>query len=184
MSPRKVAAIYTGAITAAWIGVVASLTLGSFSVAAFDRRETLEDRRDSHRVATPFVSTPTVPLQAIAIIPEAYREPLGGGSRFVVTAYSHYCTLPDSGVEPIPQRTAGGRWPIANVTVAADPSIPFDSELLVEGLGYLTVMDRGSAIVGKRLDLFVDTCREAREFGRQMLTVIRVPKASTEWSER
>ena len=98
---------------------------------------------------------------------------------YEVTAYSHGCTLPRSGREPHPQRAANGRWPVADVTVAADPSHPFGSEVLIEGLGFRTVGDRGHAIKGRRLDLFVDSCREARAFGRRFLRVFAVPAATT-----
>lgn len=113
-------------------------------------------------------------------------EQKAGGGRpissdlYEVTAYSHGCTLPRSGREPHPQRAANGRWPIADHTVAADTTVhPFGSEVLIEGLGFRTVGDRGSAIKGRRLDLFVDSCREARAFGRRFLRVFPVPPATT-----
>lgn len=102
---------------------------------------------------------------------------------YEVTAYSHGCTLPRSGREPIPQRAANGRWPIADLTVAADTRIhPLGSEVLIEGLGFRLVHDRGAAIVGRRLDLFVDSCREARRFGRRWLRVYAVPRETTTYS--
>lgn len=103
---------------------------------------------------------------------------------YEVTAYSHGCTLPRSGREPIPQRAANGRWPIADLTVAADTRIhPFGSEVLIEGLGFRLVHDRGAAIVGRRLDLFVDSCREARRFGRRWLRVYTVPRDTTRYAD-
>lgn len=103
---------------------------------------------------------------------------------YEVTAYSHGCTLPRSGREPVAQRAANGRWPIADLTVAADTRIhPFGSEVLIEGLGFRLVHDRGAAIVGRRLDLFVDSCREARRFGRRWLRVYTVPRDTTRYAD-
>ena len=116
-----------------------------------------------------------------ANVPEQ-SEAAGTGRSLLyeVTAYSHGCTLPRSGREPHAQRAANGRWPIADQTVAADALLhPFGSEVLIEGLGFRTVGDRGSAIKGRRLDLFVDSCREARAFGRRFLRVFPVPPATT-----
>lgn len=101
------------------------------------------------------------------------------GQLFDVTFYSHGCILPRHGKERHARRAANGRWPIADKTIAADPSIPFGTELLIEGLGFRTVGDRGSAIKGRRIDVFVDSCREAREFGRRWLRVYPVPQETT-----
>ena len=93
--------------------------------------------------------------------------------------------MPRSGIEGHAQRGANGRWPVADVTVAADTSVhPFGTEVLVEGLGFRTVGDRGHAIKGRRLDLFVDSCREARAFGRRWLRVYAVPEATTREARR
>ena len=99
---------------------------------------------------------------------------------YEITAYSHGCTLPRSGVEPVAARTASGLWPIVGETVAADPAHAFGREVLIEGLGYWTVHDRGLAIVGRRLDLFLNTCKEARAFGRQWRHVYLVPDETTQ----
>lgn len=101
------------------------------------------------------------------------------GQLFELTAYSHFCTLPRSGRDSHARRAANGRWPIADKTIAADPSIPFGTELLIEGLGFRTVGDRGSAIKGRRIDVFVDSCREALAFGRRWLRVYPVPAETT-----
>jgi len=102
-----------------------------------------------------------------------------GGLLYEVTAYSHGCIMPN-GPEGPARRAADGRWPRTDHTIAADTSLhPFGSELLIDGVGLRTVGDRGSAIKGRKVDLFVDSCTEARRFGRRWLRV-RVPKATTE----
>ena len=72
--------------------------------------------------------------------------------------------------------------------VAADPRVlPVGSVVRVEGLaprhnGIYTVMDTGSAVKGRVIDIFMADCRAAERFGRQTaeVRVIRVgwdPKA-------
>lgn len=57
-------------------------------------------------------------------------------------------------------------------TVAVDPKvIPLGSKLYVEGYGYATALDTGSAIKGNKIDLFYDSLYEAKKFGRKNLTV-------------
>lgn len=51
-------------------------------------------------------------------------------------------------------RTASGYWPFVG-ECAADPSIPFGSRVTVPGLGTYIVLDRGSAVYGAHIDLFV-----------------------------
>lgn len=60
---------------------------------------------------------------------------------------------------------------------AADPRIlPLGSTVLVEGQGpdydgIYTVMDTGSAVKGRILDLYLGDCAGAKEFGRREMTV-------------
>ena len=65
-------------------------------------------------------------------------------------------------------RTASGKYPKANYTVAVDKKlIPFDTELYIEGIGYVTAHDTGAKIKGKRLDVFVNSKQEAIQKGVQ-----------------
>lgn len=89
---------------------------------------------------------------------------------YVVTAYAVGCILPKFGPEPPAQRMASGEWPIAGLHVAADPSLAFGTviEAVWQGLpSRLIVGDRGRAIRGRRLDLFVRDCDTARAWGRR-----------------
>lgn len=56
--------------------------------------------------------------------------------------------------------TASGARAISGITVAADPSIPFGTELYIDGQKYI-VQDRGGAIKGNHIDIFCDTHQEA-----------------------
>jgi len=52
------------------------------------------------------------------------------------------------------------------VTIAVDPSvIPIGSRVYIEGLGYFVAQDTGSAIKGKRIDVFMNDLEEALQFG-------------------
>ncbi|MCT1576705.1 LysM peptidoglycan-binding domain-containing protein [Oceanobacillus kimchii] len=56
--------------------------------------------------------------------------------------------------------------------VAVDPNvIPLGSEVYVEGYGYATAADIGSAINGNKIDLHVPTKEEANNFGVQQVDV-------------
>lgn len=56
--------------------------------------------------------------------------------------------------------TASGARAIAGITIAADSSIPFGTEVMVDGHVY-TVQDRGGAIKGNHIDVFCNTHSEA-----------------------
>lgn len=84
---------------------------------------------------------------------------------FVATAYS------------FPGRTASGR-PVAKGLIAADTSmLPIGTRVRLEAgpySGEYTVADRGSAVRGRRIDVWVPSTREAFRFGRRpvKLTVL------------
>ena len=60
-------------------------------------------------------------------------------------------------------------------TVAADPRVlPLGSRIRIRGRqirGEYLVADRGAAVKGRRIDVFMPSCEEARRFGRQRVTV-------------
>jgi 3D (Asp-Asp-Asp) domain-containing protein len=56
-------------------------------------------------------------------------------------------------------------------TIAADPSIPFGTQLYVPGYGYGVVQDRGGAIKGDHIDVFFKSHKQALNWGRQNVPV-------------
>lgn len=71
--------------------------------------------------------------------------------------------------------TASGRTPRVNHTIAADTSVlPMYAQVYIEGWGTYTVEDRGGAIKGKRIDIFVANNSIARKYGVKYANVYRV----------
>lgn len=67
--------------------------------------------------------------------------------------------------------TASGKRAVVGVTVAAGPEYPFGTKIAIEGVGIRVVEDRGGAIGNGKLDLLMETKKEALKFGRQRLRV-------------
>ncbi|MGI6226752.1 MAG: 3D domain-containing protein [Peptococcales bacterium] len=68
-------------------------------------------------------------------------------------------------------KTARGNWPQKG-TVAVDPKvIPLGSKLYIDGYGFGIAQDTGNAIKGERIDLFMDTEKEALKWGNRTVKV-------------
>jgi 3D (Asp-Asp-Asp) domain-containing protein len=77
--------------------------------------------------------------------------------------------------------TGGGNRTRAGV-VAADPRLlPIGTVLRIDGLGTrartYVVDDTGSAVKGRRIDIFMPSCRAAKRFGRRHVVVRTVTTA-------
>lgn len=70
-------------------------------------------------------------------------------------------------------------------TIAADPKVfPIGTVLYVPGYGYGVVADTGSAIKGKKIDLYFDTKDQVfREWGKKTVTVFVVKKGQGKMTE-
>lgn len=66
--------------------------------------------------------------------------------------------------------TASGIKVKENRTIACPPQFPFGLKINIEGQGTFTCEDRGGAIKGNHIDIYVKTKSEAFAFGRQELT--------------
>lgn len=122
-----------------------------------------------------------VDLTTVVPPPGPALEPPAAGpwETWEATAYSHGCTRP-RGPEGKPRKAADGRWPVPNWTVAAAPHYAFGTVLELSHGGIVTrriVGDRGRAIKGRRLDLFMADCGRAKAWGRRqvLVRVIREP---------
>ncbi len=99
--------------------------------------------------------------------------PLGGTVEMEITAYA---PLDPQAVEGVcfsgdPRVTASGRRTTPGITIAAPRSIPFGTWLHIDGIGWRRVDDRGGKIRGNRLDLCVQTQKEALRWGRRRVRV-------------
>lgn len=147
-------------------GITHLLREGSEGLAEKTVCITYEDGKEVNRTVTDnkIVKKPLSRLIAMGTISSISR----GGRSFdfdrvayvEATAYSH-----------TGQRTATGVYPQVG-TVAVDPSvIPLGSQLYVEGYGYARAQDVGGAIIGKRIDVFLDSVRGANRWGRRRVKV-------------
>jgi 3D (Asp-Asp-Asp) domain-containing protein len=90
----------------------------------------------------------------------------------VVTAYTPgYESTQKRRDHPAYGITASGE-PVGPGSISADPSIPFGTRIWVPGYGWGTVMDRGDAIKGNRLDVFIADLNEALKWGRREVAVL------------
>lgn len=93
---------------------------------------------------------------------------------------------PSETVEPDPDEFVATAYCLEGTTqsgvrvqpgiVAADPSVlPVGSVVRIEEpethAGIYTVLDTGGAILGERIDIYLPDCGEAREFGRQPVSL-------------
>lgn len=61
--------------------------------------------------------------------------------------------------------TASGRAPCYGVVAVDTSVIPMGSKLYIEGYGAATALDRGGAIRGNRIDVFLETTAQAKKWG-------------------
>ena len=79
---------------------------------------------------------------------------------FIATAYC-----------PTGNRCKDGSWPVADKTIAVDPSvIRLGSKVLVDGVEK-TATDTGKKVKGRRVDMFVGSEKEANDFGVRLVQV-------------
>ena len=72
---------------------------------------------------------------------------------------------------PLYRITASGREVEHGIVAVDTRVIPFGTRLYVEGYGFALAADRGSAIIGYMIDLFMEDIEDARRFGRRDVTV-------------
>jgi len=87
--------------------------------------------------------------------------------RFIATAYCQH------------GKTASGAHTSHGIAAADLDVLPIGTRIRVSGLkrgrdGIYRVMDTGTRVQGRRVDLFMPSCAEARRFGRQHVTVVVV----------
>lgn len=115
----------------------------------------------------PVVRTETLPAKEVALsrggsgLPE-YKQTFIAN----VSAYTPF----DPGCS---RKTASGEPVKANHTIAMDSRFPMGTKVIIEGFPGIVfeVDDRGGAIRGNKIDVFMETKIEANTFGRRSLRV-------------
>lgn len=99
-----------------------------------------------------------------------------------ITGYAPLDKRAKEGMCFIGDRTIGanGKKVVPGLTVAAPKSIPFGTEIYVEGHGWRVVGDRGGAIKEGKLDLCVETQEEAFAIGRRTVRIFMLERVETE----
>ena len=87
------------------------------------------------------------------------------------TVYA-YCSCPRCCGQWSGGPTASGTMPEEGRTIAADWDVlPAGTEVYLEGIGWRTVEDTGSGIMGDKLDLYMDSHEAALAFGVRELEI-------------
>ncbi|MBM7866365.1 DUF348 domain-containing protein [Heliobacterium gestii] len=115
-------------------------------------------------IAQQIVRSPVNQVVAMGTIDQVSRGGLNFHIRearyMVATAYSH-----------TGRNTASGAYPEVGMVAVDTSIIPLGSRLYIEGYGFARAADRGSAIVGERIDVFVESSEEARRWGKRTTKV-------------
>lgn len=65
--------------------------------------------------------------------------------------------------------TSSGLMVKENRTIACPPNFPFGTKIKIDGYGTYTCEDRGGAIKGNKIDIYMQTKAQAFQFGRRNL---------------
>lgn len=115
-------------------------------------------------IASTTVRPPVNQVVAMGTITSVSRGSLRFDFRHVIEAKSTAYTYTG-------HNTATGLKPAVGL-VAVDPSvIPMGSRLYIEGYGFARAADRGGAIVGNKLDVFLESVQECRQWGVRRVKV-------------
>ncbi|QHZ58619.1 hypothetical protein M655_024945 [Brevibacillus sp. NSP2.1] len=117
-------------------------------------------------------------LTAISV---ATSVPLAETELYEVTAYT---AGPESTGKtrdhPAHGITASGARVREGITAACPPELPFGTRVHIEGVGERVCLDRGGAIKGRRLDVYIADRSEALRFGRRKLEVEIIERGTIE----
>lgn len=132
-------------------------------------------------IAASPVAAPGLPVmidvqRLLAEKPKATVKAASEPETYVVTAYT---AEPESTGKsrdhPAYGITASGERVREGRTAACPPELPFGTRVHIEGVGERACVDRGGAIEGNRLDIFISDYDRAVQFGRQELDVRIIP---------
>lgn len=128
----------------------------------------MEDGKEVRReeVGAKIVREPVNKLIALGTLRQKLVSRGGRPIRF-----SRVMTMEATGYTYTGARTASGVAPYKGAIAVDTDVIPFGTKMYVEGYGYAKALDTGGAIRGGRIDLFFESEREARRWGRRDVKV-------------
>lgn len=89
------------------------------------------------------------------------------GKKFTINASAYTAAADECGKSD--GITSSGLKVTENRTLACPPNFPFGTKIAIEGMGEYRCEDRGGAIKGNHIDIYMETKKEAFAFGRQHL---------------
>ncbi len=89
------------------------------------------------------------------------------GKKFTINASAYTAAADECGKSD--GITASGIKVQEKRTLACPPAFPFGTKIAIEGLGEYRCEDRGGAIKGNKIDIYMETKKEAFAFGRRNL---------------
>jgi len=87
--------------------------------------------------------------------------------KFVINASAYTAAADECGKSD--GITASGLMVKENETIACPPHFPFGTKLSIDGMGTYVCQDRGGAIKGNHVDIYMETKSQAFSFGRRNL---------------
>lgn len=92
---------------------------------------------------------------------------LESGKKFVINASAYTAAADECGKSD--GITASGLKVAEERTLACPPNFPFGTKIAISGMGVYRCEDRGGAIKGNHIDIYMETKGEAFAFGRRNL---------------
>jgi 3D (Asp-Asp-Asp) domain-containing protein len=103
---------------------------------------------------------------------EKHRKLIASGNfpqgKFVLNASAYTAAADECGKSD--GITASGVKVMENRTLACPPNFPFGTKIQIDGMGTFICEDRGGAIKGNHVDIYMETKAQAFAFGRRNLT--------------
>lgn len=136
----------------------------------------IKERNNALMINTPYISPEYVPVKTqeeterekvLAKYEERRKKAILPKGRFTINASAYTAAADECGKSD--GITASGLKVKEGVTIACPPQFPFGTKIRIEGLGTRICEDRGGAIKGNHIDIYVETKKEAFSFGRQNL---------------
>jgi 3D (Asp-Asp-Asp) domain-containing protein len=129
--------------------------------------------------------TPTYPqtIHISTIIPLPYPHyilvpTLPHYEKYTITAYT--AGTESTGKNPGDKNygiTASGATVRANHTISCPTHLRFGTQIFIKELQHTyTCTDRGSGIIGKHIDIYMENLKTAQNFGRRTLNILILPK--------